>query len=76
MWRASPRGEGHIGSKKYAHLVDELLQKLERRGVPEGAWLVDIARIRQELRDADELLLRLQNAIIDAAVAQADQDDS
>ncbi len=36
-------------------------------GVPAGTWLVDVAVVRQSLRDADDLLRRLEDAIIRAA---------
>jgi hypothetical protein len=55
---------------------EDLLRELEQRGVPDGTWLLDIARIRQELEDADQLLRRLQQAIIDAAGARADRGGS
>jgi hypothetical protein len=48
-------------------LVESLLEALEARGVPQGAWLVDINRIRQALQEADGLLRRLEDAIIRAA---------
>jgi hypothetical protein len=48
-------------------LVESLLNALEARGVPQGAWLVDINRIRQALQEADSLLRRLEDAIIRAA---------
>jgi hypothetical protein len=48
-------------------LVESLLNGLEARGVPQGAWLVDINRIRQALQEADSLLRRLEDAIIRAA---------
>jgi hypothetical protein len=48
-------------------LVEEILTALEERGVPSGAWLVDIARVRQDLQAADKLLRRLEEAIIRSA---------
>ena len=45
-------------------LVGELVRGLEERGVPSGTWLVDIARVRRSLQDADALLRRLEDAII------------
>lgn len=48
-------------------LVAEILDALEERGVPSGAWLVDIARVRQDLQAADKLLRRLEDAIIRSA---------
>ena len=50
-----------------AELVGEILRGLEERGVPAGAWLVDIAHVRRSLRDADTLLRRLEDAIIRAS---------
>jgi hypothetical protein len=47
-----------------ADLVDEIVRGLEERGVPSGVWLVDIARVRQSLREADALLRRLEDGII------------
>ena len=40
----------------------EIVRELEQRGVPAGAWLFDIARVRQSLREAR--LRRLEDAII------------
>lgn len=48
-------------------LAEEILAALEERGVPSGAWLVDIARVRQDLQAADKLLRRLEDAIIRSA---------
>jgi hypothetical protein len=48
-------------------LADEILRGLEERGVPAGAWLVDIGRVRHALREADALLRRLEEAVIRAA---------
>jgi hypothetical protein len=45
-------------------LVAEIIDALEQRGAPSGAWLVDIARARHALREADDLLRRMQHAII------------
>ena len=36
-------------------LAEEILRLLEERGVPSGAWLVDIAQVRNALREADSL---------------------
>ena len=47
-----------------SELVDSLIAALEVRGVPQGAWLVDISRVRQSLQEADALLRRLEDAII------------
>ena len=48
-------------------LAERVLELLEQRGVPSGAWLVDIAQVRRSLRDADNLLRRLEDAIIRSA---------
>jgi phosphoglycerate dehydrogenase-like enzyme len=48
-------------------LAEEVLRLLEERGVPSGAWLVDIAQARGALRQADALLRRLEEAIVRAA---------
>lgn len=50
-----------------AELVVEIVRGLEERGVPSGAWLLDIARVRRSLRDADTLMRRLEDAIIRAS---------
>jgi hypothetical protein len=58
---------GQISSDRQAdvtELVGEIVRELEERGVPSGAWLFDIARVRQSLREADTLLRRLEDAII------------
>ena len=48
-------------------LAEELVRALEERGLPPGAWLVDVARVRRSLHEADALLRRLEDAIIRAA---------
>jgi hypothetical protein len=50
-------------------LAEEILRLLEERGVPSGAWLVDIAQARTALREADALLRRLEEAIVRAAAS-------
>ena len=50
-------------------LAEEILRLLEQRGVPSGAWLIDIAQVRSALRDADSLLRRLEEAIVRSASA-------
>jgi hypothetical protein len=45
-------------------LLDALLERLVAEGAPSGIWLVDIARVRSGLREADALLLKMQNAIL------------
>jgi hypothetical protein len=73
-----PKGEekprGRSGTRKSATpanerqeesaLVAEIVDALEQRGIPAGAWLVDIARIRYALQEADDMLRRMENAII------------
>lgn len=53
---------------KRDELVDDLLRRMEERGVPQGAWLVDITHARASLRRAyeetDALLERLQEAVM------------
>jgi hypothetical protein len=48
-------------------IADEVMRLLEERGVPSGAWLVDIAQARNALQSADALLRRLEAAIIRSA---------
>jgi hypothetical protein len=50
-----------------SELADEIVRALEERGVPSGAWLVDIARVRRALSEADSLLRRLEEAVIRGA---------
>ena len=50
-------------------LAEEIMRRLEERGVPSGAWLVDIAQARTALREADALLRRLEDAIVRAAAS-------
>ena len=49
-------------------LVEELLARLWKLGVPEGDWLLDITTVRRQLRlsweAADDLLTRLQEALM------------
>jgi hypothetical protein len=47
--------------------VVEFLRVLEERGVPEGAWLIQIAQVRDALHAADELMRRLERAVIRSA---------
>jgi hypothetical protein len=63
---AEPVDELTAGTDR-EQLVSELLDALEERGVPSGAWLIDIARVRQDLQAADNLLRRLEDAIIRSA---------
>lgn len=48
-------------------LAEEIVRRLEERGLPTGAWLADIVRVRRALQEADTLLRRLQEAIISQA---------
>lgn len=43
-----------------------LVERLAAEGAPSGMWLVDIARVRSALRDADGILLKMQTAILAA----------
>lgn len=52
-------------SNPQERIVDDLLERLRSEGVPAGMWLVDIARVRQSLQDADSLLRRLAEAILE-----------
>ena len=70
------RPMGHFSADEHApqaaeasELADEIIRELEQRGVPSGTWLIDIARVRQSLREADTLLRRLEDAIIRSASA-------
>jgi len=54
-------------TRDVSELAQEIVRELEQRGVPSGTWLVDIARVRQSLREADTLLRRLEDALIRAS---------
>ena len=56
-------------SAEVSELAGEIIRELEQRGVPAGAWLIDIARVRQSLREADTLLRRLEDTIIRSSSA-------
>lgn len=56
-------------SVEVSELAGEIIRELEQRGVPAGAWLIDIARVRQSLREADTLLRRLEDTIIRSSSA-------
>jgi hypothetical protein len=47
-----------------AALAEEIVRRLEERGLPTGAWFADVVRVRRALQEADTLLRRLQEAII------------
>ena len=53
-----------MDNEERAILATELLRQLEERGAPQGTWLFEIERVRQALREADELLLHLYDAVI------------
>jgi hypothetical protein len=72
MGQGSPRHERIAAGEtpgEASELAAEIVRELEERGVPSGAWLVDIARVRQSLREADTLLRRLEDAIIRSSSA-------
>ena len=50
--------------EELAAIADRVVAGLEERGVPQGVWLVEIGQVRDALRSADVLLLRLQDALI------------
>jgi hypothetical protein len=58
-------------SAEVSELAGEIIRELEQRGVPAGAWLIDIARVRQSLREADTLLRRLEDTIIRSSSASS-----
>ena len=57
----------HDHTASRSELAEEIIQGLEERGLPPGAWLMDVARVRQSLQEADNLLRRLEDAIIRSA---------
>ena len=59
------------GTGELSEVAGEIIRELEQRGVPAGAWLFDIARVRQSLREADTLLRRLEDAIIRSSSASS-----
>lgn len=52
-----------VADEERSALVDEIIAALDARGAPPDVWLVEIAQVRQALRTADTLLLRMQDAI-------------
>ena len=67
-WRFSDhpmRTDDRTGDR--SELADEVVQALDERGLPPGAWLMDVACVRRSLHEADDLLRRLEDAIIRAA---------
>jgi hypothetical protein len=68
----SPHSEHQAAvSAEASELAGEIIRELEQRGVPAGAWLIDIARVRQSLREADTLLRRLEDTIIRSSSASS-----
>jgi hypothetical protein len=65
--RIAPQPAAEATTTDAESLAERVLELLEQRGVPSGAWLVDIAQVRRSLRDADNLLRRLEDAIIRSA---------
>lgn len=45
----------------------ELVSALDARGAPRGVWIYDIEQVRGALRDAEDLLRRMEAAVIRAA---------
>ena len=52
-----------LDSIEREELVEDLIRRLQEKGIPEGAWLFDLARARAGLREVDDLLRRLELAI-------------
>jgi hypothetical protein len=46
-------------------LLDALVERLRREGAPAGEWLVDVMRARAAIGHLDELLRRLQAALLE-----------
>ena len=65
--RIAPQPAAGSATTETEALAERVLELLEQRGVPSGAWLVDIAQVRRSLREADGLLRRLEDAIIRSA---------
>jgi hypothetical protein len=53
-----------MDASERAQLVRDVADALAERGVPQGTWLIDIGRAREDLRRLDELLRRLESAIV------------
>jgi hypothetical protein len=47
-------------------LVRDVVDALAERGVPQGTWLADIGLAREDLRRIDDLLRRLEGALVGA----------
>lgn len=54
-----------------AAIVDDLLVRLEERGVPQGTWLVEIEQAHRSLIEVSGLLSRLRSALIRQAEAES-----
>jgi hypothetical protein len=72
---AAHQGRPEDAPVRAESLAEEVLKLLEERGVPSGAWLVDIAQVRSSLREADALLRRLEEAIVRSAGSAGPLDD-
>jgi len=72
---ARKAGPAIMNEQERANLVDDLVSRLRVEGAPAGTWLIDIGRVRSALRDADSLLFRLQEAIVEGA-SHADKLDA
>jgi hypothetical protein len=64
---AAQQPGGDAVADQHEALAEEIVRRLEERGLPTGAWLADIVRVRRALQEADTLLRRLQEAIISQA---------
>lgn len=49
------------------HLAEEIVRALEAHGLPAGITLLEVARVRHALQEADRLLHRLEEAIVRTA---------
>lgn len=58
------RPGSEAAADQHEALAEAIVRRLEERGLPTGAWLADIVRVRRALQEADTLLRRLQEAII------------
>jgi hypothetical protein len=70
------RGEAALaerqeGENRLEDLANELLARLVELGVPDGTWLLEIDRARQNVHEIDDLLRRLKEAVIRADQGRA-----
>jgi hypothetical protein len=65
---------GTMNATERAELVDELLRRIEERGVPQGTWLIEIGQVRAALQEADSLLRRIEDALIRQLSTREDVD--